>query len=136
MEQTSIFTTSTSKALPIFIDDLTQIMQQRGFIIINRESMNLAAVFTRHDLEVDPGFDVHMIQVCKPGKAAVSLEKNPLRAALMPKFIIAFTEDGRTRIQFLTYGQEEITRLVKDETFPDSLSDTYQTIIDLIEAAC
>jgi hypothetical protein len=43
---------------------------------------------------------------------------------------------GPTRVQFPTYGQEEITRVVKDETYPDSLSGTLQTIIDLSEAAC
>lgn len=136
MEQTSIFTTSSRKALPVFIDDLSQIMQQRGFIITNRESMNLATTFARHDLEVEPDFDLHMIQICKPGKAAVSLTKNPLRAAMMPKFIMAFTDQDKTRIQFLTYGREEIGRLVDDEAFPDSLADTYQTIIGLIEAVC
>ena len=136
MGQTSIFTTSTRKALPIFIDDLSRIMQQRGFIISNRESMNLATTFANHDLEVEPGFDLHMIQICKPGKAAVSLGRNPHRAALMPKFIMAFTDEGKTRIQFLTYGREEIVRLIDDEAFPDSLADTYQTIIDLIEAVC
>lgn len=136
MEQTSIFTTSSAKALPVFIDDLSQLLQQRGFIITNRESMDLATTFAHHDLEVEPGFDLHMIQICKPGKAAVSLGRNPLRAALMPKFVMAFTEGNRTRIQFLAYGRDEIARLVDDETFPDSLADTYQTIIDLIEAAC
>jgi len=136
MNQTRIFTTSTGKSLPVFIDDLDQVMRQRGFFIHNRETFNMAASFARHDLEVEPGFDLHMIQICKPGKAAVSLVKNPRRASLMPKFITVFSENGRTVVQFLMHGREEIRRLVDDNEFPDSLADTYRTIIDLIEAAC
>jgi hypothetical protein len=136
MNQSRIYTTSTSKALPVFIDDLDQIMRQRGFFIHNRENIDMAASFARHDLEVEPGFDLHMIQICKPGKAAFSLGKNPRRAVLMPKFITVFTEKERTVVQFLMHGREEIERLVDDRDFPDSLADTYRTIIDLIEAAC
>jgi hypothetical protein len=136
MEQSSIYTTSTSKALPVFIDDLDQIMRQRGFIIHNRENINMAASFAKHDLEVEPDFDLHMIQICKPGKAAFSLGKNPRRAVLMPKFITVFSENGRTVVQFLMHGRNEIDRLVDDPEFPDSLAETYRTIINLIEASC
>jgi uncharacterized protein (DUF302 family) len=136
MDRTSIYTTRTGKSLPVFIDDLDQIMRQRGFFIHNRENIDMAASFAKHDLELEPGFDLHMIQICKPGKAAFSLGKNPRRATLMPKFITVFSEEGRTVIQFLMHGRKDIERLVDDRDFPDSLADTYRTIIDLIEAAC
>jgi uncharacterized protein (DUF302 family) len=136
MDQTSIYTTTTDKPLPIFIDDLDRIMQRQGFIIHNRDTVDMAATFSRHDLEVEPGFDLHMIQICKPGKAAFSLGKNPRRAALMPKFITVFSEEGKTVVQFLMHGRNEVSRLLVDQGFPDSLAETYRTIITLIEAAC
>ena len=136
MNQTTIFSTTSSKKLPIFIADLGQTLRQKGFFIHNPETINMAASFAKHDLQVEPGFDLHMIQICKPGKAAFSLGKNPRRAALMPKFITLFTEGDRTVIQFLMHGREDIERLVDDPEFPDSLGETYKTIIALIESAC
>jgi hypothetical protein len=136
MDQTSIYTATTGKPLPRFIDDLDRIMRHQGFIIHNRDTFDMAASFGRHDLEVPPEFDLQMIQICKPAKAAFSLAKNQRRAALMPKFITAFSEEGGTVVQFLMHGRNEVSRLLDDPEFPDSLTETYRTIITMIDAAC
>jgi len=136
MDQTSIYTITTDKPLPLFIDALDRIMSHLGFIIHNRETADMAAAFGRHDLRVPPEFDLQMIQICKPAKAALSLGKNPRRAALMPRFITAFSEEGGTVVQFLMHGRNEVSRLLDDPEFPDSLTETYRTIITMIEAAC
>ena len=70
------------------------------------------------------GFDLHMIQVCKPQKAAKSLGVNPERAVLMPKFIVVFSRDGQTQVRFLRYSRELVASLIDDGDFPDSLAES------------
>ena len=45
----------------------------------------------------------HMIQICKPEKAAKSLAANPERAVLMPKFVMAFSNGGTTQLPVLQH---------------------------------
>jgi uncharacterized protein (DUF302 family) len=84
---------------------------------------------------VGAGFDLHMIQICKPDKAAHSLCRNPERAVLMPKFVMAFSRDGRTQVRFLRYSREMIQALVDDPEFAGSLEQSYQAISEMIGAA-
>jgi uncharacterized protein (DUF302 family) len=97
--------------------------------------MKMAHSFGKHGVEVAKSFDLHMIQICKPEKAAKSLSKNPERAILMPKFIMTFTKNGKTQIRFFSYSKEMIRSLVNDPEFPDSLEETYKNIIAMIEEA-
>jgi len=69
--------------------------------------MEMANNFGKHGVQVGAEFDLHMIQICKPEKAASSLSQNPERAALMPKFITTFTQ-----IRMLRYGRTMIEALV------------------------
>jgi uncharacterized protein (DUF302 family) len=84
---------------------------------------------------VADGFDLHMIQICKPSKAGQSLSKNPERAVLMPKFVMTFTREGKTQIRFLRYSRELVAGLIDDEEFPDSLAASFQDIVVMIEEA-
>lgn len=104
-------------------------------MIHNEASMEMAKTFARHGAEVPPEFDLHMIQVCKPEKAAKSLGKNPERAVLMPKFIMTFSQDGTTQVRFLNYTPQTIRDLIDDQEFPESLSESYAQIIGMIKAA-
>ena len=108
---------------------------EKGFIVNNPGSMDMAGAFAGHGVTVDPGFDLHMIQICKPDKAAHSLCRNPERAVLMPKFVMAFSRDGRTQVRFLRYSREMIQALVDDPEFAGSLEQSYQAISDMIGAA-
>lgn len=53
----------------------------------------------------------------------------------MPKFIMAFTQNGKTQVRMLRYGRELIAELVDDAEFPGSLEETFNNLIKFIDAA-
>ena len=130
-----IYRSETDKTVDQFVYDLAEAAEARGFLIHNEDNMEMAYTFGRHGVEVAEGFDLHMIQICKPQKAAMSLSKNPERAVLMPKFIMVFSREGKTRIRFLYYSRETVAALVDDVEFPGSLADSFEQILALIEEA-
>ena len=97
--------------------------------------MDMARSFGSHGVEVADSFDLHMIQLCKPEKAAKSLHANPERAILMPKFIMTFTKNKTTQIRFLRFSEDNIKSVIDDQMFPASLAETYDKIIEMIEEA-
>jgi len=135
MKRDNLFATETSKSTSQFVKDLGAVVKKYGFIIHNEENMEMAHSFGKHGAEVAKDFDLHMIQICKPEKAAKSLSANPERAVLMPKFIMTFTQDGTTQIRFLRYSSDNIRAIVDDDQFPASLVETYKKIIEMIEEA-
>ena len=135
MSQTEIYRNESDKPLKLFLSDLTLLAQDKGFLISNQEHMDMARTFVNHGCPVPSDFDLHMVQLCKPEKASKSLSKNPDRAPLMPKFIMLFSRDGKTRIRLLTYGREFIADLLDDDEFPESLEQSFTSIKSLIEAA-
>jgi uncharacterized protein (DUF302 family) len=135
MSDTTLYRTQTTKPLSEYVAALSAAGQKRGFIIHNETSMEMANTFGKHGVQVGAGFDLHMIQICKPEKAAVSLSANPERAALMPKFITTFTQNGTTQIRMLRYGRTLIEALVNDKDFAASLDESYDAIQKTIEEA-
>lgn len=95
----------------------------------------MAQTFAKHGAEVVDNFDLHMIQICKPQKAAKSLSKNLERSVLMPKFVMTFSSEDMTQVRFMYYSRETVSRLVDDEEFPESVTASYAEIISLIEEA-
>lgn len=135
MQYGNLYKAETSKSINQFIRDLKNAAKKLGFVIHNEDKMEMAHSFGKHGVKVAEGFDLHMIQICKPEKAAKSLQKNPERAILMPKFVMTFTKNGKTQIRFLSYSKEMISSLIDDPEFPDSLEETYKNIIAMIEEA-
>ena len=135
MDSATLYRTQTAKPLSEFVAALAAAGQKRGFIIHNETTMEMAHTFGKHGVKVGAEFDLHMIQICKPEKAAVSLSHNPERAALMPKFITTFTKDGMTQIRMLCYEQTMIEALVNDPDFAASLDESYKAIQKTIEEA-
>ncbi|MFP4629715.1 MAG: DUF302 domain-containing protein [Desulfohalobiaceae bacterium] len=135
MRETSLYSTETSKQLQDFLRDLKQAAGKRGFMIHNEDKMEMAHTFGKHGIEVAEDFDLHMIQICKPEKAAPSLSANPERAALMPKFITTFSKNDMLQIRLLIYGQDLVQELTGDSDFAQSLSASYQSIVEIIEEA-
>ena len=131
-----IYRCNTSKPVSRYVKDLGRIAETGGFLIHNEDNMEMAHTFGRHGVEVAEGFDLHMIQICKPEKAAKSLSKNPERAVLMPKFIMVFSQEGKTQIRFLHYAEETIKTLIDDPEFPASLTESFAQIMNIIEEAC
>jgi hypothetical protein len=135
MKRDNLFATETSKSNRDFVRDLSRVVKKYGFIIHNENTMEMAHSFGRHGADVAEGFDLHMIQICKPEKAVKSLSANPERAVLMPKFIMTFTRNGKTQIRFLSYSPEDIQTIVDDEHFPGSLAETFTKIRSMIDEA-
>lgn len=132
---TCVYRAESDKSVDKFVAAFGEIAVTRGFTIHNEDKMEMARIFGDHGAEVAEGFDLHMVQICKPPKAAKSLSKNPERAVLMPKFIIAFSKDGRTQVRMLKYGRELIAELVDDMEFPGSLEESFDDLTTLIDAA-
>lgn len=130
-----LYRAETDKAVWQFVADLKEAGLKYGLLIHNEDHMEMANTFGSHGVQVADGFDLHMIQVCKPEKAAASLQKNPERAALMPKFITVFTAAGRTQVRFLRFNREMIEALVQDAEFATSVGATYDEIERVIQAA-
>ena len=133
--RTEIYQSQTDKSVVRFVADLASAAASRGFFIHNESKMDMARTFGRHGVEVTKAFDLHMIQICKPWKAGKSLSRNPERAVLMPKFVVAFTGNGRTQIRFLRYSREMVADLVDDVEFPESLAASFDEIVAMIEEA-
>ena len=123
-----LYKAETGKQVWKFVADLKETGMKMGFLIHNEDKMEMAHTFGSHGVDVAEGFDLHLIQICKPEKAAVSLQKNPERAALMPKFVAVFTAEGKTQVRFLRYNTEMIETLVQDPEFARSVSATYDEI--------
>ncbi len=135
MHTNNLYHAESEKSIQDFIGDFEGIAQKSGFVIHNADTMDMANTFGLHGVAVSADFDLHMVQICKPEKAAKSLAANPERAVLMPKYIMLFTKDGKTQIRFLRFGSEEISAIVDDPVFPASLAETYARIVAMIEEA-
>ena len=131
----AIYRTETSKPVNEFIQDFTAIARGNGFLIHNEDKMEMAHVFGVHGVAVAAGFDLHMVQICKPAKAAKSLSKNPERAILMPKFVMVFSQEGKTAIRMLRFSAAQVAELVDDAEFPASIVESFEHIVTAIEAA-
>jgi len=131
----SIYRAETSKSVSQFIKDFAVAANNHGFLIHNEDKMEMAHTFGMHGVEVAEGFDMHMIQVCKPAKAAMTLSKNPERAVLLPKFVIVFTKEGKTVVRMLRFSAERVAELIDDAEFPKSVVGSFNSIIATIEDA-
>lgn len=130
-----IFRAESSKSVDDFVASLATAASRRGFFIHNESKMDMARTFGQHGVAVAADFDLHMIQVCKPGKAAGSLSRNPERAVLMPKFVVVFSREGRTLIRFLRYSRQMVAELIDDDEFPESLANSFDEITAMIQDA-
>lgn len=131
---TCVYRAESAKGVEQFAADFTALVTAQGFSVHNEGKMAMKDVFAAHGKEVAEGFDLHMIQLCKPEKAAKSLSANPERSVLMPKFIMVFSKEGKTQVRMLRYGKELIAELVDDAAFPASLEETFDTLTKFIDA--
>jgi len=135
MHKDQVYATTSEKSASEFAKSLGEVARKNGFVIHNENNMDMAHSFGQHGAEVAADFDLHMIQICKPDKAAKSLSANPERAILMPKFIMTFSKEGKTQIRFLSYSEENIRAVVDDDVFPASLAETFKKIQEMIDEA-
>ena len=136
MPDANIFRCETDKPVAQFVRDLGVAAAEKGFLIHNEDKMEMVHTFGRHGVEVAAGFDLHMLQICNPQKAAASMQQNLERAPLIPKFIIVFTKDGKTCVRMLRISAQLTATLLDDTAFPASLEQSYDTIVGIIKQAC
>lgn len=125
----------TDKKLTDFIVDLEASLNKRGFIIHNKDHMALMDTYNASNIEMPEGFDLHMLQLCKPEKSSETLKANIERVALLPKFINVFTKNGKTQVRMLRYDQQAASMLLEDEKFGASMNEAFGSIIQFIEEA-
>lgn len=135
MKQEDLYLAETSKSPADFARDFNRVVGKYGFVINNADTMDMGKTFWAHGADAGADFDLHMIQICKPEKAAKSLAENPERAVLMPKFVMAFSKGGKTQLRFLSYNGEDVSAVVAAEVFPDSLAGSFQKIREMINEA-
>lgn len=131
----SLFRAETEKSVTEFVAALKERGDRLGFLIHNEDKMEMTHTFGKHGAEVAEGFDLHMMQICNPEKAAGSLQKNPERAALMPKFVTVFSQGGKTQVRFMRFNRSMIEELVADDEFAASVGGSYDAIERMITEA-
>lgn len=135
MDHNDLYRAETRKSPATFASDFAGVLKKYGFIINNADTMDMGKTFRAHGADAGEGFDLHMIQVCKPEKASQSLAANPERAILMPKFVMAFSKGGKTQLRFMSYSGADISAMVDDLVFPGSLAESFQKIREMIDEA-
>jgi hypothetical protein len=130
-----VFRTTTDKSITDFIEALGKSMTMHSFIIHNEEKMEMVRHFGHQGVALAEDFDLHMVQVCAPKKAARSLSENLERAVLLPQFIVVFTQDQKTQVRMLRYGQELVAKLVDDIEFPGINEAMCNSLISAINDA-
>jgi len=125
----------TDKSVEDVIAGLQTAAKGTGFMIHNEDKMEMANTFGSHGVEVAEGFDLHMVQICNPEKAGSSLQTNHERAALIPKFVTIFSQDGKTQVRLLRLEPALIEELIHDKEFAASSAKNYDAIIALVDKA-
>lgn len=132
----NLYMVESGKSVGQFVADFGDIVKKNDFVVNNFTTMDMKKTFREHGGMVPDEFDLHMMQICKPTKADKSLTANPERAVLMPKFVMAFSQNGKTQVRYLSYSAADITDLVPDDHyFPESLAQTYAKIRSMIDEA-
>lgn len=132
----SLITLETTKSPAEYARALEEVARPRGFMFHNADHMNMAETFASFDMAMPEGFDLHMIQLCKPDKSSKMLAANPLRAVLMPKFVIVWTDEaGRTQIRMVRYDAEQVGHLLDDADFATAMKASYDAIETLLNEA-
>ncbi len=133
----NLYVTASEKSVAQFVADFAAVVKDNAFVVNNEDTMNMKNTFREHGGVVPDEFDLHMMQVCKPTKADMSLTMNPERAILMPKFVMVFSgKDGKTQIRYLSYSLDDIADLVLDDPkFPDNVTLTFVKIRSMIDEA-
>ncbi len=124
------------KSVSQFVSDFADTVKEYAFVVNNLDTMDMKKTFREHGGEVPDDFDLHMMQLCKPTKADMSLTMNPERSILMPKYVMVFSKDGKTQIRYLSYSAALISEFVQDDPkFPESLAETFAKIRSMIDEA-
>ena len=136
VEDRNFFTTTSEKSIQDFIESVKESAPRFNFGV--RRVFDMKEEYIKQNVNVDDDFHLYQIVVCNYERSYKSMRKNTERAAvlLQPKQIIAYSEKGVTTINYLPFTNEFIKQaLPQDNTFQQSLPESCQKIIKLIEAS-
>lgn len=131
----NIISYETEKPVPVFVLDLEKALNKRGFIIHNKDHMILKKTYDEHNIRMPEGFDLHMLQLCKPEKSSHILKGDIERVSLLPKFVHVFSKNKKTQVRMLKYQMEDVASLMNDRTFGKAVDESFSSIMGFIEEA-
>jgi len=132
----NFFTVTSEKSIQDFIESVKESAPKFNFGV--RQVFDMKEEYRKQNVNVDDDFELYQIMVCNYERSYKSMSSNMKRAAvlLQPKQIIAYTEKGVTTINYLPFTKEFIKQaLPQDDTFQQSLPESCQRIIRLIETS-
>ena len=136
MEQAYLYRTKSSKSIQKFVESLKENAQKFNFGV--RHVFDMRQEYGNQNVDVDDDFKLYQIVVCDYERSYKSMKENRERAAILlqPKQIIAYSEKGVTTINYLPFIKEFIKQaLPQDDSFQESLPESCQRIMKLIEAS-
>ena len=137
MERKNIFSTTTAKSIHEFVESLRENAPKFDFRV--HEVVDMRKLYDGYGIEVADNFEVYTITLCSPQKSYKSITKNPERnaAIIEAKHIVVYRGDqGVTTINYLPLPREFIKETFPDdEGFPESISQSCQQRIKIIEAS-
>jgi len=136
MENRNFFTTTSEKSIQNFIESVRENAPKFNFGI--RHVFDMREEYRKQNVNVDVDFQLYQIMVCNYGRSYRSMSSNMERAAVLfqPKQIVAYIEKGSTTINYLPFTKEFVKHaLPQDDRFQQSLPESCQRIIRLIEAS-
>ena len=125
----------TNKSVDDVIETLKMNVKDFGFMV--RNIFNIADEFESYGVNTDKNFKYYSIMICNPSKAYSTIQKNPLRGAVLfpPKQIVIFEENGKTIISYMKLNPEQIKCSLPDDLqFQENLDKTGDKIIELIKS--
>ncbi len=127
---------SSDKQMDEVIEEIKKEAANFDFII--REIFNMANNFKEHGVEVSKDFKFYSIMLCNPQKAYESINKKPLRGALLlpPKQVVIYPdkENKKTIISYVAIEEKDVKDLYpEDNKFQEGLSISCKKIIELIK---
>ena len=136
MEPTCLHRTTSLKSVQEFIESLKENAQK--FNLGVRHVFDMREEYGNQNVDVDDDFELYQIVVCNYERSYKSMKENRERAAvlLQPKQIIAYSEKGVTTVNYLPFTKDFIKQaLPQDDGFQESLPESCQKVIKLIEAS-
>jgi len=136
MENRNFFTTTSKKSIQDFIESLRENAPRFNFGV--RQVFDMKQEYGKQNVNVIDDFKLYQIMVCNYERAYKSMSSNMERAAvlLQPKQIIVYEKKDVTTINYLPFTKEFIKQaLPQDDGFQQSLPESCQKIIKLIEAS-
>lgn len=144
MSDVQIYRNSSDKPLDVFVADLKEVIEGRGFAIYHQDKSDLVGFYRSVGIDLPEHYQHIMLQICKPESSGKSLYTNPERCVFVQKFIFAYSKGDKSHVCFLGFSDQLIGDLLghncyengpDDDVFAERMKGTYATMRAMIEEA-